>query len=219
MSQTLATFTATMPATFATFPETFPATLAESHARRSSHRRPPRPHRRSRAQPPTRPQGNKDGGKLAAHRASGKPQHREQRHAAAHEQGPQAKRSCDGIGIAPNIKTHYTRGKSENCKKGKTPATGVFPWVEGFVLLAISIHGGRIAPHQMQAPLASDKNSLPRCAGNVKHHHDRVPPAGYAAFSISHRSSCVRVLAIMSAICCWVLYRTAIPTFVTTSSW
>lgn len=170
-----------------------------------------------RGHPSIRPQGRKGGGNLAAQAASNStgdnatPQ--------AHEQGQQAKRSCGGIGIAPNIKTHYTRGKVKIVKKGKTPATGVFPWVEGSVLLTISIHGGRIAPHQMQAPLASDKNSLPRCAGNVKHHHDRVPPAGYAALSSSHRSSCVRVLAIMSAICCWVLYRTAIPTFVTSSSW
>lgn len=70
-------------------------------------------------------------------------------------------------------------------KKGKAPVAGAFPGVEGSVLLTISIHGGRIAPHQMQAPLASDKNSLPHCAGNDKHHHDHVPPARYAAFSRS----------------------------------
>lgn len=37
---------------------------------------------------------------------------------------------------------------------------GAFPSLEVFVLLTISIHGGRIAPHQMQAPLASDIMSL-----------------------------------------------------------
>jgi hypothetical protein len=71
----------------------------------------------------------------------------------------------------------------KNVKKGKTPATGAFPGVEGFVLLTISIHGGRIAPHQMQAPPTSDKNSLPRCTGNVKHHHAHVPPANCQKFS------------------------------------
>lgn len=49
------------------------------------------------------------------------------------------------------------------------------------------------------------KVSLQRCAGNVKHHHDHVPPARYAAFSRSVCSSSVRVLSIISAICCWVL--------------
>lgn len=43
--------------------------------------RPPKAHHRSRVQPPTRPQANEDGGKLAAHRASGKPRSRRQRHA------------------------------------------------------------------------------------------------------------------------------------------
>ena len=101
----------------------------------------------------------------------------------------------------------------------RRPVSGAFPALEGFVLLTISIHGGRIAPHQLQAPLASDKNSLSRCAGNVKHHHDHVPPARYAAFSRSVCSSSVRVFSIMSAICCWVLWREAMPTLMTSVSW
>lgn len=40
-----------------------------------------RPHRRSRGRPPTRPQENKAGGKLAAHRASGKTRSSGKRHA------------------------------------------------------------------------------------------------------------------------------------------
>lgn len=119
MAQTLATFAATLPATFArsrtTMPATFatfPATLEESHARRSSHRRPPRPHRRSMGQPPARPQGHKGGGKLAAHAASRSagdnttPQ--------GHKQGPQNTRGYGGIGIATNIKTPCRRIKMAN---------------------------------------------------------------------------------------------------------
>ena len=123
MAQVLATFTATlpatfarsrttMPATFATFPETLPATLAESHARRSSRRRPPRPHRLSRGQPPARPQGHKDGGKLEAQaesRSAGDndtPQ--------GHKQGPQNTLGYGSIEIAQNIKTHYRCIKMAN---------------------------------------------------------------------------------------------------------
>lgn len=41
----------------------------------------PRPHRRSRVQPPTKPQGKEDGGKLAANHTSGKLRSRWQCHA------------------------------------------------------------------------------------------------------------------------------------------
>lgn len=111
MAQMLATFTATMPATFAHRGTTMPATLAQSHARRSSHRpRPSRPHHRSR--PPTKPQGNKDGGKLAAQAAS----HGAGDNAApqSHKQRVQNERDGGGIGIAPNIKTPYRGIKMEN---------------------------------------------------------------------------------------------------------
>lgn len=69
-------------------------------------------HRRSRGQSPTRPQGNKDGGKLAAQAVS---------HGAGdnatpqgHKQRPQDKRDGGGIGIAPNIKTPCRRIKMAN---------------------------------------------------------------------------------------------------------
>lgn len=74
--------------------------------------RTPRPHRRSRAQPPTKPQGNENGGKLAAQAASrsagdnATPQ--------GHKQGPQNTRGYGGIEIAPNIKTPYRRIKTAN---------------------------------------------------------------------------------------------------------
>lgn len=69
-------------------------------------------HRRSRGQPPTRPQGHKGGGKLAAHAASRSagdnttPQ--------GHKQGPQNTRGYGGIGIATNIKTPCRRIKMAN---------------------------------------------------------------------------------------------------------
>lgn len=111
-----------MPATFATFAETFPATLAESHARRSSRRRPPRPPRRSRGQPPAWPQGDENGGKLAAQAAS----HEAGYNATPqdHKQGPQNKRDGGGIEIATNIKTPYTRVKTAN-KANSRKAPGI----------------------------------------------------------------------------------------------
>ena len=47
-----------------------------------------------------------------------------------------------------------------NFDKGKAPFIGAFPAFEWSVLLTISIHGGRIAPHQMQTPSAPDAISL-----------------------------------------------------------
>ena len=119
LAQTPATFAATfarsrttMPATFATFTATFTATLVERHARRSGHRSPPRPHRRSRVHPPTRHQGNMDGGNLAAKAAS--PGAEDNTTPQGHKWRPQGDRDGGGIGIAPSIKTPHRGVKMAN---------------------------------------------------------------------------------------------------------
>ena len=77
-------------------------------------------HRRSRGQPPTKPQENKSGGKLAEQAES----HGAEDNATpqGHKQEPQNTRVGGGIGIAPNIKTPYRCGKMANRAYGKKAA-------------------------------------------------------------------------------------------------
>lgn len=88
--------------------------MAERHARRSSHRRPQATETDppEQAAPPTKPQGNENGGKLAAQAES---------HGAGdnatpygHKQRAQGKRNGGGIGKAQNIKTPYRCVKMGN---------------------------------------------------------------------------------------------------------
>lgn len=111
---------------FRDFPGDFSGDFGGAPRKAKQPPEPPSPHRRISGQPPKKPQGNKDGGKLAAQAAS----HSTGDNATpqGHEQGAQGKRSCGGIGIAPNIKTPYTRGKRENCKKRKSTGNRCFSW-------------------------------------------------------------------------------------------
>ena len=64
------------------FPGDFPGDFGGAPRTEKQHRRrPPRPPRRSRGQPPTNPQGNMDCGKLAAHRTRGNTRSRGKCHA------------------------------------------------------------------------------------------------------------------------------------------
>lgn len=127
MAQTLATFTATlpatfaqmgttMPATFATFPATMTATLAERRATTRSHGQ------NGGASHPAKGTGAAhDGGKLAAHRkaamygggCNATPQ--------GHKQGVQRTQSGGNIGTAPRVKAPYRCVKIANKAYRKKP--------------------------------------------------------------------------------------------------
>lgn len=154
-----------------------------------------------------------DGGKLEAQAAmhgggcNATPQ--------GHKQGAQRTHSGGNVGTATRVKTPYRGVKMAN-KAYDRKAPGIHR--EQRETPHSASHAGRwsfLAFGQVE----KQKNRLQQDIQQDQGRHLLVSPARYAAFSRSVCSSSVRVLAIMSAICCLVLYRTAIPTLVTSSSW
>ena len=147
--------------------------------------------------------------------AGSTPQSGNVRRAAPRHKAINKAQSGSNVGTAARIKAPYMCVKMAN-KAHSRKAPGIHR-EQRETPHSVS-HAGRWSFLDF-GQIEKQKNRLQQDIQQDQEWHPLAPPDRYAAFSRSVCSSSVRVLAIMSAICCWVLYRTAIPTFATSSSW
>lgn len=132
-----------------------------------------------------------------------------------HKQGVQRTQSGSNVGTAARIKTPYRCVKMAN-KAYSRKAPGIHR-EQRETPHSVS-HAGRWSFLDF-GQIEKQKNRLQQDIQQDQEWHPLAPPDRYAAFSRSVCSSSVRVLAIMSAICCGVLKRMERPTLITSSSW